>query len=85
MNVHEPPKTIEEIYELLGKVNEQEKEMRDKSAPMIHCDCGRLSSMKHMYHCYHCDLWFCSVCSPEHFGKRPLGLMTKSLCVRESL
>jgi hypothetical protein len=35
---------------------------------VIECGCGRARPMELMFRCFHCGLWFCDVCSPEHFG-----------------
>ena len=37
--------------------------------PLINCECGRLTPMRHLFRCLYCGCWFCQTCAEVHFGK----------------
>jgi lysyl-tRNA synthetase class I len=73
MNFHNKPASHQEQDEILQKVSEQYRELKDAWPIKVTCaSCGKqVNICDHAYKCFYCGLWFCWTCSKEHFKEKP--------------
>ena len=70
MDLHEPPKTFDDVEQIRKVVQKQLSQIRANNTWV---DCGTCESaypLWKLYRCYYCGIWICENCASHHFGKK---------------